>query len=55
MSLQCMMGMLNQKNLFKELAKESVRSGTIASIAMIPFGFLFQRLDLCVGPMEKTH
>lgn len=31
MSLQCMMGTLNQKNLFKELAKESVRSGTIAS------------------------
>jgi hypothetical protein len=29
--------------------KESVRSGTIASLAMMAFGFLFQFLDLRVG------
>jgi len=48
-----MTGTLNQKNLFKELAKESVRSGTIASIAMIPFGFLLQLLGLRVGYYGK--
>lgn len=31
------------------LLKESVRSGTIASLAMMPFGFLFKLLDLRVG------
>ena len=43
----------SQKSWFKELAKESVRSGTIASIAMIPFGFLFQLLGLRVGHYGK--
>lgn len=31
------------------LLKESVRSGTIASLAMMPVGFLFKLLDLRVG------
>ena len=31
------------------LFKESVRSGTIASLVMMPFGFLFKLLDLRVG------
>jgi len=31
------------------LLKEAVRSGTIASIVMMPFGFLFKALDLRVG------
>lgn len=31
------------------LLKESVRSGTIASLAMMPFGFLFQFSGLRVG------
>lgn len=31
------------------LLTESVRSGTIASLAMMPFGFLFQFLGLRVG------
>lgn len=31
------------------LLKESVRSGTIASLAMMPFGLLFKLLDLRVG------
>jgi uncharacterized membrane protein YagU involved in acid resistance len=29
--------------------KESVRSGTIAALVMMPFGFLFKLLDLRVG------
>ncbi len=37
----------------KDLAKESLRSGTIASIAMIPFGVLFQLLGLRVGHYGK--
>ena len=44
---------LSLQSLFKALAKESVRSGTIASIAMIPFGFLFQLLGLRVGHYGK--
>jgi len=48
-----MMDTLNQKNFFKDLAKESIRSGTIASIAMIPFGILFQLLGLRVGHYGK--
>ena len=43
----------SQQSLFKALANESVRSGTIASIAMIPFGFLFQLLGLRVGHYGK--
>jgi uncharacterized membrane protein YagU involved in acid resistance len=31
------------------LLKESVRSGTIAALAMMPFGILFKLLDLRVG------
>ncbi len=31
------------------LLKEAVRSGTIASLVMIPFGFLFKALGLRVG------
>lgn len=31
------------------LLKESVRSGTIASLVMMPFGFLFKLFDLRVG------
>jgi uncharacterized membrane protein YagU involved in acid resistance len=31
------------------LIKESVRSGTIASLVMMPFGFLFKLIDLRVG------
>lgn len=37
----------------KDLAKESLRSGSIASIAMIPFGILFQFLGLRVGHYGK--
>ena len=29
--------------------KESIRSGTIAALVMMPFGFLFKFLDLRVG------
>lgn len=39
--------------LLKGLVKESIRSGTIASIAMVPFGFLFQLLGLRVGHYGK--
>lgn len=53
MTMQWMTSTLNQKSLLKGLAKESVRSGTIASIAMIPFGFLFQLLGLRVGHYGK--
>ena len=31
------------------LLKETIRSGTIAAIVMMPFGFLFKALDLRVG------
>lgn len=31
------------------LLKETLRSGTIASLAMMPFGFIFKLLDLRVG------
>lgn len=31
------------------LLRESIRSGTIASLAMMPLGFLFKSLDLRVG------
>ena len=31
------------------LIKESIRSGTIASLVMMPLGFLFKMLDLRVG------
>lgn len=53
MDMQWMTSTFSQKSLFKELAKESVRSGTIASIAMMPFGFLFQLLELRVGYYGK--
>lgn len=53
MNLQWVTSKLNRKIFFKALAKESVRSGTIASIAMIPFGFLFQLLELRVGHYGK--
>lgn len=33
----------------RALFKESVRSGTIAALAMMPFGFLFKLLGLRVG------
>ena len=45
--------LFNQKSFLKGLAKESIRSGSIASIAMIPFGFLFQLLGLRVGHYGK--
>ena len=50
-----MMDTLNQKNFPQALAKESIRSGTIASIAMIPFGILFQLLGLRVGHYGKNY
>ena len=53
MNMQWMTSTLRQKNFPQALAKESVRSGTIASIAMIPFGFLFQLLELRVGHYGK--
>lgn len=53
MKMQSMRSTLSQQNLFKALAKESVRSGTIASIAMIPFGFLFQFFGLRIGHYGK--
>jgi hypothetical protein len=31
------------------MCKESVRSGAIASIATMPFGFVFQSMDFRVG------
>jgi uncharacterized membrane protein YagU involved in acid resistance len=34
---------------YLSLFKESVRSGTIAALAMMPFGILFKFLDLRVG------
>ena len=45
--------MPDRKSLLQGLARESVRSGTIASITMIPFGFLFQLLGLRVGHYGK--
>lgn len=48
-----MMDTLSQKNFYKNFAKESIRSGTIASIAMIPFGIFFQLLGLRVGHYGK--
>jgi len=53
MTMQWMTSTLGQKNFFKDLAKESILSGTIASIAMIPFGILFQLLGLRVGHYGK--
>ena len=32
-----------------ELCKEAIRSGTIASLAMMPAGFIFRFLDMRVG------
>jgi uncharacterized membrane protein YagU involved in acid resistance len=53
MNMQCMTDASGPKRLFKDFAKESVRSGTIASVAMIPFGFMFQLLGLRVGHYGK--
>lgn len=53
MIIERLTGMFSQRGLFKGLARESVRSGTIASVAMIPFGFLFQLLGLRVGHYGK--
>lgn len=53
MIIERLTGMFSQRGLLKGLARESVRSGTIASVAMIPFGFLFQLLGLRVGHYGK--
>ncbi|MDI1271065.1 MAG: hypothetical protein PSV40_18425 [Polaromonas sp.] len=53
MVMQGMTDMPDRKSLLQGLARESVRSGTIASIAMIPFGFVFQLLGLRVGHYGK--
>ena len=53
MTMQEMTSMPDRKSLLQGLARESVRSGTIASITMIPFGFLFQLLGLRVGHYGK--
>ena len=53
MTMQWLKCTLNQRGLLQGLIKESIRSGTIASIAMIPFGFLFQLLGLRVGHYGK--
>lgn len=38
-----------QNRLLPALVRESLRSGTMASIAMIPFGLTFRALDMRVG------
>lgn len=43
----------DRKSVLEGLARETVRSGTIASIAMIPFGLVFQLLGLRVGHYGK--
>lgn len=53
MAMQGMTDVPDRKSLLEGLARESVRSGTIASIAMIPFGFVFQLLGLRVGHYGK--
>lgn len=53
MAMQGMTDMPDRKSLFQGFVKESIRSGTIASIAMIPFGFVFQLLGLRVGHYGK--
>lgn len=53
MAMQGMTDMPDRKSLLQGLVKESIRSGTIASIAMIPFGFVFQLLGLRVGHYGK--
>lgn len=37
----------------RRLAWESLRSGTIASLAMIPFGLLFRAMDVRIGHYGK--
>ncbi|HQR98207.1 MULTISPECIES: hypothetical protein [unclassified Polaromonas] len=53
MAMQGMTDRPDRKSLLQGLVKESIRSGTIASIAMIPFGFVFQLLGLRVGHYGK--
>ena len=53
MTMQWLKCTLNQRGFLQGLIKESIRSGTIASIAMIPFGLLFQLLGLRVGHYGK--
>ncbi len=40
---------MKRRLFLRRLAWESLRSGTIASLAMIPFGLLFRALDLRIG------
>ncbi len=44
---------MNASHFAGRLAWESLRSGTIASLAMIPFGLLFRALDLRIGHYGK--
>ena len=37
----------------RQLVRESLRSGTIASLVMMPFGLLFRLLDLRIGHYGK--
>ena len=41
--------MMIRPGFIRRLVWESLRSGTIASLAMMPFGLLFRALDLRVG------
>lgn len=41
------------RTLPRDLLAESIRSGTIASLLMMPFGFLFRVLDLRIGHYGK--
>ncbi len=40
---------MKRRLFLRRLAWESLRSGTIASLAMMPFGLLFRALDLRIG------
>ncbi|MEK6805745.1 MAG: hypothetical protein AABY95_03750 [Pseudomonadota bacterium] len=46
-------GKLPKSNFLGGLAWESIRSGTIASLIMMPFGLLFRMLDLRIGHYGK--